>query len=66
MWKQGSKSMAWKGTTSIFASHRQELRNLIPPLEPLDCVQQSMKAILGNETMVCIPSLMNVAGLSRA
>ncbi|XP_012693941.2 retinol dehydrogenase 10-like [Clupea harengus] len=54
--------------TGMFAGCqiREEFRGLIPPLEPLDCVQRSMRAILGDETMVCIPSIMNLAVVSRA
>ncbi|KAL2090724.1 hypothetical protein ACEWY4_012987 [Coilia grayii] len=54
--------------TGMFAGCqiREELRSLIPPLDPLDCVQRSMEAILGDEAMVCIPSIMNIAFMSRA
>uniref|UniRef100_A0A672IQ97 NADP-retinol dehydrogenase n=1 Tax=Salarias fasciatus TaxID=181472 RepID=A0A672IQ97_SALFA len=43
--------------TGMFAGCeiRKELRSLIPPLEPLYTVQQSMKAILAEQQMICIP-----------
>lgn len=47
-------------------STRKELRSLIPPLEPLYTVQQSMKAILGEQQMICIPRLMYIPLLTRA
>uniref|UniRef100_A0A8C9XHZ5 Short-chain dehydrogenase/reductase 3 n=1 Tax=Sander lucioperca TaxID=283035 RepID=A0A8C9XHZ5_SANLU len=40
--------------------------SLIPPLEPLYTVQQSMKAILAEQQMICIPRLMYIAFLTRA
>lgn len=45
---------------------RKELRSLIPPLEPLYTVQQSMKAILAEQQMICIPRLMYIPFLTRA
>ncbi|CAL1609238.1 unnamed protein product [Knipowitschia caucasica] len=45
---------------------RQELRSLIPPLEPLYTVQQSMQAILSEQQMICIPRLMYIPFLTRA
>uniref|UniRef100_A0A3Q1C519 Short-chain dehydrogenase/reductase 3 n=1 Tax=Amphiprion ocellaris TaxID=80972 RepID=A0A3Q1C519_AMPOC len=40
--------------------------SLIPPLEPLYTVQQSMKAILAEQQMICIPRLMYIPFLARA
>uniref|UniRef100_A0A665VQX5 Short-chain dehydrogenase/reductase 3 n=1 Tax=Echeneis naucrates TaxID=173247 RepID=A0A665VQX5_ECHNA len=40
--------------------------SLIPPLQPLYTVQQSMKAILAEQQMICIPRLMYIPFLSRA
>ncbi|RVE73330.1 hypothetical protein OJAV_G00049130 [Oryzias javanicus] len=53
--------------TGMFAGCeiRKELRSLIPPLEPLYTVQQSMKAILGEQQMVCIPRLIYIPFLAR-
>uniref|UniRef100_A0A8C9XNS6 Short-chain dehydrogenase/reductase 3 n=1 Tax=Sander lucioperca TaxID=283035 RepID=A0A8C9XNS6_SANLU len=53
--------------TGMFAGCeiRKELRSLIPPLEPLYTVQQSMKAILAEQQMICIPRLMYIAFLTR-
>lgn len=45
---------------------RQELRSLIPPLEPLYTVQQSMQAILSEQPMICIPRLMYIPFVTRA
>ncbi|XP_043979171.1 retinol dehydrogenase 10-B [Gambusia affinis] len=45
---------------------RKEIRNLIPPLEPLYTVQQSMKAILGEQEMICIPRIMYFPFIARA
>uniref|UniRef100_A0A8C7YUC7 Short-chain dehydrogenase/reductase 3 n=1 Tax=Oryzias sinensis TaxID=183150 RepID=A0A8C7YUC7_9TELE len=39
--------------------------SLIPPLEPLYTVQESMKAILGEQQMVCIPRLIYIPFLAR-
>jgi len=47
-------------------SHRKELQGLIPPLDPLYTVKQSMKAILGDQQMICIPRLMYIPLLTRA
>ncbi|KAG9353263.1 hypothetical protein JZ751_017839 [Albula glossodonta] len=46
--------------TGMFAGCkiREELQSLIPALEPMDCVQQAMNAILAEQHMVCIPRLM--------
>uniref|UniRef100_A0A673BGH7 Retinol dehydrogenase 10-B-like n=1 Tax=Sphaeramia orbicularis TaxID=375764 RepID=A0A673BGH7_9TELE len=54
--------------TGMFAGCeiRKELRSVIPPLEPLYTVQQSMKAILAEQQMVCIPRLMYIPFLARA
>ncbi|KAM6980263.1 retinol dehydrogenase 10-A-like [Aplochiton taeniatus] len=54
--------------TGMFAGCeiRKELRSLIPPLDPLYTVQQSMKAILGEQQMICIPRLMYIPFISRA
>lgn len=54
--------------TGMFAGCeiRQELRTLIPPLEPLYTVQQSMQAILSEQQMICIPRLMYIPFLTRA
>ncbi|XP_030634241.1 retinol dehydrogenase 10-like [Chanos chanos] len=54
--------------TGMFAGCkiREELQGLIPPLDPLYCVQQSMNAILSDQPMVCIPRVMYIAFLSRA
>uniref|UniRef100_A0A672ISI9 Short-chain dehydrogenase/reductase 3 n=1 Tax=Salarias fasciatus TaxID=181472 RepID=A0A672ISI9_SALFA len=54
--------------TGMFAGCeiRKELRSLIPPLEPLYTVQQSMKAILAEQQMICIPRLMYIPFLTRA
>ncbi|XP_037619179.1 retinol dehydrogenase 10-B-like [Sebastes umbrosus] len=54
--------------TGMFAGCeiRKELRGLIPPLEPLYTVQQSMKAILAEQNMICIPRLMYIPFLTRA
>lgn len=54
--------------TGMFAGCeiREELRSLIPPLEPLYTVQQSMKAILAEQQMICIPRLMYIPFLARA
>ncbi|XP_056130875.1 retinol dehydrogenase 10-like [Lampris incognitus] len=54
--------------TGMFAGCeiRKELRSLIPPLDPLYTVQQSMKAILGEQQMICIPRLMYIPFLARA
>uniref|UniRef100_A0AAX7V5T9 Short-chain dehydrogenase/reductase 3 n=1 Tax=Astatotilapia calliptera TaxID=8154 RepID=A0AAX7V5T9_ASTCA len=48
--------------TGMFAGCeiRKELRSIIPPLEPLYTVQQSMKAILAEQQMICIPRLMYI------
>uniref|UniRef100_A0A3P9H595 Short-chain dehydrogenase/reductase 3 n=1 Tax=Oryzias latipes TaxID=8090 RepID=A0A3P9H595_ORYLA len=53
--------------TGMFAGCeiRKELRSLIPPLEPLYTVQESMKAILGEQQMVCIPRLIYIPFLAR-
>uniref|UniRef100_A0A668U033 Short-chain dehydrogenase/reductase 3 n=1 Tax=Oreochromis aureus TaxID=47969 RepID=A0A668U033_OREAU len=40
--------------------------SIIPPLEPLYTVQQSMKAILAEQQMICIPRLMYIPFLARA
>ncbi|KAK2862156.1 hypothetical protein Q5P01_001689 [Channa striata] len=45
---------------------RKEVRSLIPPLQPLYTVQQSMKAILADQQMICIPRLMYIPFLARA
>ncbi|KAM3878539.1 retinol dehydrogenase 10-B-like [Diretmus argenteus] len=45
---------------------RKELQSVIPPLDPLYTVQQSMKAILGEQQMICIPRLMYIPFLTRA
>ncbi|KAJ3602669.1 hypothetical protein NHX12_030418 [Muraenolepis orangiensis] len=45
---------------------RKELRGLIPPLDPLYTVKQSMNAILGEQQMICIPRLMYIPFLTRA
>ena len=45
---------------------RKELQGLIPPLDPLYTVQQSMNAILGEQHMICIPRLMYLPFVSRA
>lgn len=52
--------------STLFVSNRKELRSLIPPLDPLYTVQQSMKAILAEEQMICIPRLMYIPFLTRA
>uniref|UniRef100_A0A8C6U8L4 Short-chain dehydrogenase/reductase 3 n=1 Tax=Neogobius melanostomus TaxID=47308 RepID=A0A8C6U8L4_9GOBI len=54
--------------TGMFAGCeiRQELRSLIPPLEPLYTVQQSMQAILSEQQMICIPRIMYIPFLTRA
>ncbi|KAK0137823.1 Retinol dehydrogenase 10-B [Merluccius polli] len=54
--------------TGMFAGCeiRKELRGLIPPLDPLYTVKQSMKAILGEQRMICIPRLMYIPLLTRA
>ncbi|KAI1890926.1 hypothetical protein AGOR_G00158620 [Albula goreensis] len=54
--------------TGMFAGCkiREELQSLIPALEPMDCVQQAMNAILAEQHMVCIPRLMYLPFLSRA
>uniref|UniRef100_A0AAX7UDL2 Short-chain dehydrogenase/reductase 3 n=1 Tax=Astatotilapia calliptera TaxID=8154 RepID=A0AAX7UDL2_ASTCA len=54
--------------TGMFAGCeiRKELRSIIPPLEPLYTVQQSMKAILAEQQMICIPRLMYIPFLARA
>ncbi|XP_026202803.1 retinol dehydrogenase 10-B-like [Anabas testudineus] len=54
--------------TGMFAGCeiRKELRSLIPPLQPLYTVQQSMKAILTEQQMICIPRLMYIPFLARA
>ncbi|XP_036388009.1 retinol dehydrogenase 10-B-like [Megalops cyprinoides] len=54
--------------TGMFAGCkiREELQSFIPPLEPLDCVQQAMNAILADQPMVCIPRVMYLPFLSRA
>ncbi|CAL8338815.1 unnamed protein product [Merluccius merluccius] len=54
--------------TGMFAGCeiRKELRGLIPPLDPLYTVKQSMKAILGEQQMICIPRLMYIPLLTRA
>uniref|UniRef100_A0A668TXV3 Short-chain dehydrogenase/reductase 3 n=1 Tax=Oreochromis aureus TaxID=47969 RepID=A0A668TXV3_OREAU len=48
--------------TGMFAGCeiRKELRSIIPPLEPLYTVQQSMKAILAEQQMICIPRLISL------
>uniref|UniRef100_A0A7N6FFY6 Short-chain dehydrogenase/reductase 3 n=1 Tax=Anabas testudineus TaxID=64144 RepID=A0A7N6FFY6_ANATE len=53
--------------TGMFAGCeiRKELRSLIPPLQPLYTVQQSMKAILTEQQMICIPRLMYIPFLAR-
>uniref|UniRef100_A0A667X610 Short-chain dehydrogenase/reductase 3 n=1 Tax=Myripristis murdjan TaxID=586833 RepID=A0A667X610_9TELE len=50
--------------TGMFAG--KELRSLIPPLDPLYTVQQSMNAILAEQQMICIPRLMYIPFLARA
>lgn len=50
----------------LFTFPRKEIRSLIPPLEPLYTVQQSMKAILGEQEMICIPRIMYIAFIARA
>ncbi|CAL8381980.1 unnamed protein product [Boreogadus saida] len=45
---------------------RKELRGLIPPLDPLYTVKQSMNAILAEQRMICIPRLMYIPLLTRA
>ncbi|CAL8353283.1 unnamed protein product [Gadus morhua 'NCC'] len=45
---------------------RKELRGLIPPLDPLYTVKQSMNAILAEQQMICIPRLMYIPLLTRA
>ncbi|XP_029907793.1 retinol dehydrogenase 10-B-like [Myripristis murdjan] len=54
--------------TGMFAGCeiRKELRSLIPPLDPLYTVQQSMNAILAEQQMICIPRLMYIPFLARA
>ncbi|XP_060926450.1 retinol dehydrogenase 10-like [Limanda limanda] len=54
--------------TGMFAGCeiRKELRSLIPPLQPLYTVQQSMKAILAEQQMICIPRIMYIPFLTRA
>ncbi|XP_062324613.1 retinol dehydrogenase 10-like [Osmerus eperlanus] len=54
--------------TGMFAGCeiRKELQGLIPPLDPLYTVQQSMNAILGEQHMICIPRLMYIPFVSRA
>lgn len=54
--------------TGMFAGCeiRKEIRSLIPPLEPLYTVQQSMQAILSEQQMICIPRLMYIPFLTRA
>uniref|UniRef100_A0A8C2WCM4 Short-chain dehydrogenase/reductase 3 n=1 Tax=Cyclopterus lumpus TaxID=8103 RepID=A0A8C2WCM4_CYCLU len=54
--------------TGMFAGCeiRKEFRSLIPPLEPLYTVQQSMEAILGEQQMICIPRIMYIPFLTRA
>ncbi|KAM8867791.1 retinol dehydrogenase 10-B-like [Synchiropus picturatus] len=54
--------------TGMFAGCeiRKELRSLIPPLEPLYTVQQSMRAILAEQQMICIPRLMYIPFVTRA
>ncbi|KAM7006829.1 retinol dehydrogenase 10-B-like [Tautogolabrus adspersus] len=54
--------------TGMFAGCeiRKEIQSLIPPLEPLYTVQQSMKAILAEQQMICIPRLMYIPFLTRA
>ncbi|XP_010740665.3 retinol dehydrogenase 10 [Larimichthys crocea] len=54
--------------TGMFAGCeiRRELRSLIPPLDPLYTVQQSMKAILAEQQMICIPRLMYIPYIARA
>ncbi|KAM4612659.1 retinol dehydrogenase 10-A-like [Polymixia lowei] len=54
--------------TGMFAGCeiRKELRSVIPPLDPLYTVQQSMNAILGEQQMICIPRLMYIPFLTRA
>ncbi|XP_077581751.1 retinol dehydrogenase 10-B-like [Stigmatopora nigra] len=54
--------------TGMFAGCeiRKELRSLIPPLEPLYTVQQSMTAILAEQQMICIPRLMYIPFVTRA
>ncbi|XP_014892573.1 retinol dehydrogenase 10 isoform X2 [Poecilia latipinna] len=45
---------------------RKEIRKLIPPLEPLYTVQRSMKAILADQEMICIPRIIYVPFIARA
>ncbi|XP_076003440.1 retinol dehydrogenase 10-B-like [Genypterus blacodes] len=54
--------------TGMFAGCeiRKELRSLIPPLDPLYTVKQSMNAILSEQQMICIPRLMYIPFLARA
>ncbi|MED6269003.1 hypothetical protein CHARACLAT_028511 [Characodon lateralis] len=54
--------------TGMFAGCeiRKEIQSLIPPLEPLYTAQQSMKAILGEQEMVCIPRIMYIPFIARA
>ncbi|KAM4740252.1 retinol dehydrogenase 10 [Anableps anableps] len=54
--------------TGMFAGCeiRKEIQSLIPPLEPLYAVQQSMKAILGQQEMICIPRIMYIPFIARA
>lgn len=45
---------------------REEVELILPPLEPLYCVQQAMNAILIDQPLVCIPRLTYLPFLARA
>ncbi|XP_051562959.1 retinol dehydrogenase 10-A isoform X2 [Myxocyprinus asiaticus] len=45
---------------------REEVELVLPPLEPLYCVQQAMNAILIDQPLVCIPRLTYLPFLARA
>uniref|UniRef100_A0A3Q2U3P6 Uncharacterized protein n=1 Tax=Fundulus heteroclitus TaxID=8078 RepID=A0A3Q2U3P6_FUNHE len=51
--------------TKTTIAQLKEIQSLIPPLEPLYTVQQSMKAILGEQEMICIPRIMYIPFIAR-
>ncbi|XP_051562958.1 retinol dehydrogenase 10-A isoform X1 [Myxocyprinus asiaticus] len=56
-------------TTSLYclvSPYREEVELVLPPLEPLYCVQQAMNAILIDQPLVCIPRLTYLPFLARA
>ncbi|ROL50782.1 Retinol dehydrogenase 10-A [Anabarilius grahami] len=51
---------------ALFWVRLEEVELVLPPLEPLYCVQQAMNAILIDQPLVCIPRLTYLPFLARA